>query len=169
MKHEILILLAALSPMALGNTTQKVEAMIEEINTLRETLVNGVTERPSPETFQAVCKPVGVNLKKRAGELGVKVRQASDKYRNPEHKATALEMTALQTFRSDKDKVGYWQEKDGQRHYFRRIDVLNQCLACHGPKDQRPQFVTSKFPDDRAFGFKQGDLRGVYHVILDSR
>lgn len=40
------------------------------------------------------------------------------------------------------------------------------CLACHGEKDSRPEFIKEKYPDDRAYGFKKGDLRGVISVLI---
>ena len=56
-------------------------------------------------------------------------------------------------------------ETDGWR-YARRITVQPSCLACHGPKDQRPDFVKTGYPDDRAYGFEAGDLRGLYAVFV---
>lgn len=158
------VIFASLSTQA--EVEKNVESMIEEVNTLRETLVNGVTDTPDLNTFKAVCKPVGMNLKKKAEALNVKIRQASDRYRNPENKANLVETQALQTFRKDKDRASFWLETDGQKHYFRRINVIKQCLACHGEENRRPEFVRSQFPGDKAFGFQPGDLRGLYHVIL---
>lgn len=40
------------------------------------------------------------------------------------------------------------------------------CLACHGEKNTRPEFVKEKFPEDRAHGFNAGDLRGLYSVFV---
>lgn len=168
MKAIILILLVS-GLSAHGDRKKSVESMVEEINTLRETLVNGVTENPDLNTFKAVCKPVGMNLKKKAKQLNVKVRQASDRFRNPQHKATPLELKAIEVFKKDSQKTGYWLEKGNKQHYFRRINVLKQCLACHGDKVTRPEFVKKKFPEDKAFGFQQGDLRGIYHVVVGSK
>jgi hypothetical protein len=40
--------------------------------------------------------------------------------------------------------------------------VEDACLACHGSEDTRPDFVKQGYPDDKAFDFEVGDLRGVY-------
>lgn len=45
--------------------------------------------------------------------------------------------------------------------YFRRINVQASCLACHGLKDNRPEFVKKNYPQDLAYNFKVGDLREV--------
>jgi hypothetical protein len=44
--------------------------------------------------------------------------------------------------------------------------VQPSCLACHGPKDERPAFVKKDYPEDRAYGFEDGDLRGIYAVFV---
>lgn len=44
--------------------------------------------------------------------------------------------------------------------------MVPSCLACHGMKTSRPNFVKESYPDDRAFEFKVGDLRGMYAVFI---
>ena len=48
----------------------------------------------------------------------------------------------------------------------RRINVEPSCLACHGTKASRPAFIKANYPDDKAFDFTVGDLRGMYAVHL---
>ncbi len=38
--------------------------------------------------------------------------------------------------------------------------------ACHGSRDSRPAFVKEKYPNDRAFNFQPGDLRGMVAVFI---
>jgi hypothetical protein len=45
------------------------------------------------------------------------------------------------------------------------------CLACHGDpqKDIQPavlQTISKLYPDDKAIGYKEGDLRGAWHIIF---
>ena len=40
------------------------------------------------------------------------------------------------------------------------------CLACHGANDARPEFVKQGYPEDKAFDFEVGDLRGLYSVFV---
>jgi hypothetical protein len=44
--------------------------------------------------------------------------------------------------------------------------VQPSCLACYGPKDERPAFVKKDYPEDRAYSFEDGDLRGIYAVLV---
>jgi hypothetical protein len=33
-------------------------------------------------------------------------------------------------------------------------------------KNNRPEFIKNKYPQDLAFDFKEGDLRGMYSVFI---
>lgn len=137
---------------------------VEEVNSLRENLVKAVPAQPTGKTFKAVCAPVGKKAKSIAKDEGWKFKQVSHKYRNPNNKAQGVELEAIKKMQNDKSLMGYWLESGDERHYFRRITVRKDCLACHGSKSSRPEFVTKKYPNDKAYGFQQGDLRGLYHV-----
>src|SRR5690606_1279153 len=102
-------------------------------------------------TFKAVCAPVGKKAMSIAKEEGWGFKQVSHKNRNPNNKAQGLELKAIEKMQKDKTLMGYWTEVSGERHYFRRITVQKDCLACHGNKNQRPEFVTQKFPNDAAY------------------
>jgi hypothetical protein len=147
-----------------------VAAAVEEVNDLRTALVHALPPggKVDDATFAQVCKPVGARAQALGKEHGWTFIQMSDRYRNPKHKADVEAESALKAFRSDETLQSFWtKSKSGdkiQHRYFRRIVVDQPCLACHGDKDARPAFIKSKYPDDRAFGFGAGDLRGVYSV-----
>lgn len=148
----------------------KAIAEVESLDAMRSGLavtLEGSSEEPTMETFKKVCKPVGMKAKQISQENGWQLKQIANKYRNPAHAATNLQdKMALGKFEQNPDLIGFWrQEKDGT-HYYRRIDVEASCLACHGGKDARPQFVKDKYPQDIAFDFKVGDLRGMYSLLI---
>ena len=64
------------------------------------------------------------------------------------------------------DLTAFWERDEQGVHYYRRINVQASCLACHGAKDSRPSFVKDKYPQDLAYDFQVGDLRGMYAVII---
>lgn len=151
---------------AMGDVVREIEAL----GAMRSGLAASFTGEPDRETFAQVCMPVGAEAKRLATERGWKIAQLAEKYRNPEHK---LDYEALRVFKMMEDDVGLigmWirTEMDGQpgNRYFRRIVVEPACLACHGPRAGRPQFVKDGYPDDRAYGFEVGDLRGVFSVFI---
>lgn len=150
------------------NEIAKIVAEVEKVNALRESLVNAVPQKVDVHTFKAVCKPVGQTAKKIAKREGWLFRQASLKNRNEKNRAKGLEVEALKKFANEPELNGFWLKNGHETHYFRRIVVQKNCLACHGSSSARPEFVKKKYPNDKAFGFAEGDLRGLYHVMAKS-
>lgn len=165
---------AAVEPAALA----KAVAQIEQLDQMRVSLASsleGRSEEPTLETMQQVCKPVGMRAKAIGQENGWQVRQVSGKFRNPDHApASAQERQVIDLFHRHPEINGLWEpanaeERGGQSSgvtYYRRINVEPSCLACHGTRASRPAFVTDNYPEDRAFDFKVGDLRGIYAVSI---
>jgi hypothetical protein len=179
---SVFCLLNFSSPTALANSESTVERVdselladavrvAEEIDSMRSALASAIDSEEMEvdrETFSMVCKPVGMRAKKIAKEKGWEFRQLALKYRNPKNKADPQAVKAMEKFEGDSGLQGFWSRdarvgKKGFR-YFKRITVEPACLACHGNKGKRPDFIKSKYPDDRAFGFASGDLRGVYGI-----
>jgi hypothetical protein len=56
---------------------------------------------------------------------------------------------------------------DGQpmQRYLRALPTVELCTQCHGPADKLSPAVTAQlkalYPDDRATGYKVGDIRGA--------
>jgi hypothetical protein len=164
---------AIVAVLALGFTTQdlgEVVGEIEALNTLRSSLAASFAGEPDRSTFTQVCKPVGARAKQLAQENGWKVAQLAEKYRNPANKLDWEARLAYKVMEDSPELMGMWirTEMDGESgdRYFRRIVVERACLACHGAKAKRPQFIKDTYPNDRAYNFKEGDLRGIYSVFV---
>ncbi len=154
---------------ALARAVQEVEALDLLRSTLARTFAaGGVSANDS--TFAQVCKPVKGKAMALAKETGWTISQLALRNRNADN---ALDDEALRAYRQlqkDPALTGLMRHTirrgvAGTR-YFRRITVEPACLACHGARDQRPEFVTKNYPADRAYGFAAGDLRGVYSVFI---
>ncbi len=157
-------------PADLSKAVQEIEYLDAMRSGLASTL-EGATEPPTLQTMKEVCKPVGMKARQLSQENGWQVKQLANKYRNPAHKATSLHETiALAKFEQDPELTGFWGREtiDGQpgTRYFRRINVEASCLACHGAKSDRPRFVKDNYPQDLAYDFNVGDLRGMYSVFI---
>lgn len=162
-KHGLFFILVSLT--ANASDMGLVVTEVEKLNSLRETMVLSVpNENVDVQTFKAACGPVGVMAKKMAKENNWIFRQASHKNRNLKNATTKLEEKAIRRFKRQRELEAFWLNLNGVDHYFRRITVQKQCLSCHGAKGSRPDFVKKKYPKDKAFGFKVGGLRGLYHV-----
>ena len=165
---------AIAAPAAAPADLPRAIAAIESLDALRSSLASTLEGResaPTGETFKQVCKPVGMRAKQLSQENGWQVKQISNRYRNPAHAPDNLHSRmALAKFEQNPDLVGFWDRETlaGQTgvRYYRRINVEATCLACHGAKGDRPAFVTAKYPEDRAYDFNVGDLRGMYGVFI---
>jgi hypothetical protein len=147
---------------------------IESLDAMRSGLASsleGSTEVPTMQTMKDVCRPVGMRAMQLSQEHGWQVKQVAKKYRNPDHApGNPHDQMALAKFDQDPELIGFWgratvEDQAGTR-YYRRIDVEASCLACHGLKELRPQFVKDGYPQDLAYNFNVGDLRGMYAVFI---
>jgi xylulose-5-phosphate/fructose-6-phosphate phosphoketolase len=133
--------------------------------------LEGSTEVPTMQTMKEVCRPVGMRAMQLSQEHGWQVKQVAKKYRNPDHAPGNLhDQMALAKFNQEPELIGFWDretlDKQLGTRYYRRMDVEASCLACHGLKDRRPQFVKDGYPQDLAYDFNVGDLRGMYAVFI---
>lgn len=147
----------------------------EEVDAMRRRLAPQTLRQKevSETTFGQVCKPVGARAEQIAQEKGWQFLQMAEKFRNPSHKADKGATRAIERFKSEPSLQGFWirteaPEEPGIR-YFRRITVEKACLACHGEKENRPEFIRKKYPEDQALGFKEGDLRGIYSILIPEK
>lgn len=179
----LIMTLALMTPGAIGGavetvrpapaTLAKAVQAIENLDALRSGLAGTFEGTGTPAdhtTFKQVCKPVGMQAKQMAHSNGWNVIQMAAKYRNPKHQLDAEGRQAYTLLKNNPTLMGVWTQArmDGQAgtRYFRRITVESACLACHGAKDQRPAFVKQRYPEDRAYDFQAGDLRGIYSVFI---
>ena len=186
MRYAIRLMLIALVVMLLGamsgsaqtarpqpETLSKAVQEIENLDALRSGLAGTFEGKGTPadkSTFKQVCKPVGMQAKQMAKGNGWKLVQMAAKYRNPKHQLDTEGQQAYSMLENNPALMGVWtrthmDEQTGTR-YFRRITVESACLACHGPKDKRPTFIKQGYPEDRAYDFQAGDLRGIYSLFI---
>jgi hypothetical protein len=147
---------------------------MEQLDRMRISLASsleGSTDEPTMDTMREVCMPVGKRAMAIGKENGWRVRQVASKYRNPDHApATQQETDVIDLFSRHPELTGLWEPATAEQgagvNYYRRIDVQASCLASHGSRENRPAFVKEKYPNDKAFNFKPGDLRGMYAVYI---
>jgi hypothetical protein len=161
---------APVEPAALAKAVSEME-QLDRLRVGLASTLEGRTEEPTMETMKEVCKPVGMKAAAIGRENGWQVRQVATKFRNPDHApANAQEREVIDLFHRQPEITGLWQPATAEQgagvNYYRRINVEPSCLACHGPKAGRPAFVKDNYPNDKAFDFKVGDLRGMYAVFI---
>jgi hypothetical protein len=65
------------------------------------------------------------------------------------------------------------QEKDGKIVVYKPLMIKKQvCLKCHGDISKNPklaQKIATIYPNDKATGYKMGDLRGAIVVTMPKK
>ena len=122
-------------------------------------------------------------ISERAGE-GVRLKRVSEQYRNPANKPDHADAFAYTYFEKYLKKEGHYPQNFvlRMRHkmnkdieifrYFEPLYIQEACLKCHGEKvDPKVKAkIKELYPDDKATGYKLGDLRGfvAVEVTLDA-
>jgi len=140
---------------------------------LREMQSNGVVEALS------VCSDTAQILTNNFGlQKGVFIRRVSFKNRNVNNYPDDYEKKILAEFELLKqnneldDKTEHFEiVKQGEFSYIRYLKpilIQAECLNCHGNKEamlpEVKELIRVKYPEDEAFGYNVGDLRGTVSV-----
>ncbi|WP_456342911.1 Tll0287-like domain-containing protein [Thermovibrio sp.] len=108
----------------------------------------------------------------------VRVKRVSDKYRNPKNRPDKLDLAVIKEFKEKlkEGKLPPYEIKriklNGKEYlvYYKPILVAPFCLNCHGePTRMNPEVlrvIKEKYPQDRALGYRAGQLRGVFKVLI---
>ncbi len=154
-------------------------AVVKLMGELKRNLGMALKEGGFPEAIR-FCAQKAQELTQRVNRelVVVKVKRVSDRYRNPGNRPDSLDMKVINYFK-EKLKEGkippyYLTEvKEGGKRfvvYYKPIRVAPFCLNCHGdPARMNPEvlrILKEKYPHDRALGYKPGDLRGVFKVVI---
>lgn len=133
---------------------------------LQQALLRGLAE--GPEQAINVCSLEAPDIAESMSVDGVRVGRTSERLRNPENVSPAWVSPILaayhdkptdltpKTVRLDNDRTGYVEA----------ITLQPVCLACHG-ENLSPAVsaqLDELYPSDRAFGYRDGELRGVFWV-----
>ena len=131
------------------------------------------------ERAVAVCSEKALAETKAYSERrGRYVRRVTTRTRNPANKPDEFELRVLGVFermrRAGAVMKDYYEvvETDGRQElrYLKPLLVQGLCLTCHGPEDKIPagvkKILAERYPDDRATGYRAGELRGAISVRM---
>jgi hypothetical protein len=106
------------------------------------------------------------------------VTRTALKFRNPQNAPDSLERIVLNEYGRLQNNGGPINPSiiinQSGIHYFKPILINNACLVCHGSpgkeiNNEVYKQIKNKYPDDLATGFKEGDLRGMWHVVFNEK
>ncbi len=108
----------------------------------------------------------------------VAIKRTSLLIRNEKNKPTEGELIILNQYKNsfiDKDTLKPIVNLDnaGKPHFYAPILLQKKCMTCHGTVGQEvtvqtDSIIRSYYPDDKATGFKEGDLRGIWSITFNS-
>ena len=151
--------------------------VMQTFDTLRNTLLAAVKEKGFDGAV-AFCNTSALLLTNTYAGKNVTIKRTSDKLRNPANVPDSMEQRILTNFLTmpvSSAKTATVVEKDasGSIHYYKPILMQAMCLNCHGNKEQiQPatlEMIKSKYPGDLAIGYKEGDVRGLWHVVFNNK
>ena len=107
----------------------------------------------------------------------VKIKRVGTKIRNELNKPDEIEAEVVKMFQSNvennKETKPVVMKIGGKYHYFNYIKTKALCLNCHGTPGETIQEsiyakIQEKYPNDNAIGYKENDLRGIWHITFNN-
>jgi len=122
-----------------------------------------------PDQAIEACKLKAPQIAAGLSVEGVEMGRASHRLRNPANAAPAWVQPVLDAWLADDSAVSPVEvgAGEGRLGYIEPIRLqAAPCLMCHGETlaPAVAEQIRALYPEDRATGFKEGDLRGVFWV-----
>ena len=153
------------------------KAAIKEFAGALQAELKGAMKAGGPIAAIGVCNTQAMPIsEKLAAGHGMNLSRVSLKNRNPSNAANDWQAAVLEDFEkkrlagSDITKLG-WTETvsvNGEQEFrfMKAIPTGEVCLKCHGTQiaPEVSQVLASLYPEDRATGYREGDIRGAFVV-----
>ncbi len=175
-----LISLILLTPLSCSNTDNEEAEKKQQYRNAVKQLHHGLKselvkamQSGGPTAALAVCNTkapiIAAEISKK---FNLEISRTSLKPRNPNNAPDEWETKVLQQFEQrlakgeDPKTIEFIEQVQHQWRYMKAIPTAPICLTCHG-KTIKPEIaatIKSLYPDDKATGFKIGDLRGAFSI-----
>lgn len=134
---------------------------------LKQALTVALGER-GPGGAIEVCATEAPRLAAAVSKGPIQIGRATRRPRNPANAATGWQADAIAYFEAmpagDRAKATFTKLlPDGATAYAEPLIVGGLCLVCHGQalSSEVTAALAARYPEDRATGYAEGDLRGV--------
>ena len=108
----------------------------------------------------------------------VSIKRTSHKLRNEKNSPNEEEIRILNEYKdllhANKKLMPIVEiDRSGNPHFYAPILLQQKCLVCHGAigenvTSKTDSIIKSYYPNDKATGFKEGDLRGIWSITFQS-
>lgn len=151
---------------------------VQTFDTLRNTLLKAISEKGFPGAVE-FCNTAALDITAIYAGEGIQIKRTSDKIRNPVNTSDEMENEILKEYlklKLEKKELTpiVKQDSKSNHHYFKPILIQAMCLNCHGEKETQIKpdtwdMIQKKYPKDAAINYKEGDLRGLWHIIFTEK
>jgi Protein of unknown function (DUF3365) len=147
-------------------------------DTLRNTLMRKIL---SDGVSGAVrfCKVSAGEITATYSNAVVDITRTSMRYRNSSNKPDNLSVAILEKMQAEKDEGAepaslVLKDEKGVVHFYKPVLMQAMCLNCHGtvPGQIQPdvlKVIDSLYPGDLARQYKEGELRGAWHIRFSEK
>jgi len=121
------------------------------------------------------AEEITTNVNKKLKD-GVSIKRITLKPRNEKNMATGSEKEILTTLKTLQDnnvvlpKMLVQKVDDKHIRVYKPITLKPMCVVCHGTEDKLDkkayEAIKEKYPNDKAIGYKVGDLRGAFVIDI---
>lgn len=139
---------------------------------LRSELMDALAKGDAASAI-AVCSEKAPALAMEMSGEGWSIRRLSMRQRNPNNYPVSTDAAFYQQLTADSSLtyLATWKSEFQRRtyNYYKPIYMQSMCKSCHGKTEEMDPAVVAQlaklYPDDRAVGFEDGDLRGIFAVV----
>lgn len=130
------------------------------------------TKAGGPEYAVEFCNEKAIPLTDSISILhNCRIQRISDKPRNPLNQPSAADMLVLNRMKMPQHAKAEIMSEAGSIVYYKPIKIsMSACLNCHGSNTHiSPMTLNAlkqKYPADKATGYKEGDLRGIWKITF---
>lgn len=116
------------------------------------------------------CNLNAIHLTDSLSEKNYSIARISEKNRNKSNGASQEELSLLRNFTKENNSA--LVEYDDKTIFYKAIYIgMPTCLKCHGTEDNMDKetlkLISERYPEDKATGYKEGDLRGAWKIVFD--
>ncbi len=160
----------AFTPAQEGQAAQAKAARGALFESLMARLTKALAEEGMGPAIE-VCQVAAPQMAEAASEgHDVRIGRTSFKLRNPRN---APPDWAAPFVEAQREEAVFLASPDGRLAALFPIMLKADCVLCHGPQEMIPEPIQRElaehYPRDEAVGFREGSLRGYFHVVVEAR
>tara|TARA_B110000116_G_scaffold255873_1_gene254582 strand:- start:23 stop:592 length:570 start_codon:yes stop_codon:yes gene_type:complete len=159
---------------------KEAKAAIKELAISLKKSLKTVLKGSGPIAAVEYCNIAALDITDRVSlDKGITLKRTSLKVRNIANVASSWEKNILNKFEKRKvlgESIGTidYQEvylDNNNKPFFRYMKAMptgEVCLTCHGSNIKKPLqiIINELYPEDKAYGFKIGDIRGAFAIQI---